>query len=203
MSDKDKRSKKSQAYGSIEEGINLTNGKLLDTKSAVFYTAEHVETTTLQRSQTDVSGVKVLLDEGVVSMHRASEHESRLGPSLTLISPKVASEPDSKINSQIPLISTKLISNGSITPSNDVLALTKTSCQDVEDELSIQRQAQAALVEREEIWCAIDDQEWLFLCNPTGQKNKILEQVETPEAWAEAVYLPSVCIHALPYVVPD
>ena len=41
------------------------------------------------------------------------------------------------------------MSNGSITPSNDVLALTKTACQEVEDELIIQRQARAALVERE------------------------------------------------------
>ena len=175
MSDKDKRSKRTQ-HGGIDEGIRSTNGRPSSDANTTTSAAAH-EIITIPRKQTDISRDTVLPD-GLLIAHKGNEPDGKLGNHLSLIPPA------------------RVASNG-CTASYDLVSIKPTS--QVEDEL-IRQEAQATNAEK--VWSAIDDEEWLSLCKPLNQKKNI-EEGEVPEVWAEVVYLPSVGIHALPYVVPD
>eukprot|EP00246_Nothoceros_aenigmaticus_P018721 TRINITY_DN993_c0_g1_i11.p1 TRINITY_DN993_c0_g1~~TRINITY_DN993_c0_g1_i11.p1 ORF type:complete len:209 (-),score=53.81 TRINITY_DN993_c0_g1_i11:1117-1743(-) len=74
------------------------------------------------------------------------------------------------------------------------------------------RDISVGLPQQDTLSSALDDsQEWLFQRDSLHSKPKAkvedsgpatMEQEETPRVWAEALYLPSAGLYALPYVVP-
>lgn len=52
-------------------------------------------------------------------------------------------------------------------------------------------------------WSDVDDQSWLFHGNHTNRKSRVMKKDEQgPIVWAQALYLESTAMYALPFVLP-
>lgn len=178
--DKDKRSKKDHRVGHSKDLPSLANGSLSETKAS---TSVAVHENTLQVLQANNYGEKVLADGGLANNRKGLE-------------------PSCMVDSQIPLISLRATGSSNGAAAKDIFPSSKV-VSEIEDELNRQRRVEF-MPHVEKVWSAVDDQEWLFLCDNQlrlGEKERLAG--ETPHVWAEAILLPSVGIYALPYVVPD
>ncbi|KAI5079791.1 hypothetical protein GOP47_0005270 [Adiantum capillus-veneris] len=104
---------------------------------------------------------------------------------------------------QTPLVSCRAAASGNGAATNDLVPPRSLVVSEIEDELNRKRRVEF-IPHVEKVWSAIDDQEWLFLCDNELQigANEMVK-AESAQVLTEAVLLPSVGIYALPYVVMD
>lgn len=189
--DKDKRLKRNHQSGHVEgmpslangvhaeDAPNLVNGNLTRAE------AVHVQTKILQASKTKER--KPAHDVG--DLHRKGLELNGLVDQTPLIS----------VSFQV-----STCGNGAAKSDHHVQPPPSIAVLEIENEVNRKRRVEF-MPHTEQVWSAVDDQEWLFLRDNQLQiRPKETEKAErASQALANAILLPSVGIYALPFVVLD
>lgn len=182
--DKDKRSNKIYQTGLDNDGFCSKNVRLLEMNDAPSAVAFEKSLVTIDRVQANSSRSEQPLD--------SLSHEPAL----------YSKESNGTVDSELPLILARPAgaSNGVVA---SAVAPSSRCLLGDDDSLNWQRHTQF-MPEVERVWSAVDDQEWLFLHNnELHLKPKAKVEVDgSSQVWTEALFLPSVGMYALPYVVP-
>lgn len=182
--DKDKRSNKIYQTGLDNDGFRSKNVRLLEMNDAPSAVAFEKSLVTIDRVQANSSRSEQPLD--------SLSHEPAL----------YSKESNGTVDSELPLILARPAgaSNGVVA---SAVAPSSRCLLGDDDSLNWQRHTQF-MPEVERVWSAVDDQEWLFLHNnELHLKPKAKVEVDgSSQVWTEALFLPSVGMYALPYVVP-